>query len=63
VVDKQRIRLEHTAKDAGEDEVEDVPTDGWFPNRPDGIEFGVSEQFMLLRKFGVVLTLGDTDDE
>jgi|SRR6202162_1588331 len=50
----------------GADEVEDVPTDAWFPNRPAGIEFGVSEQSMFLPRFGVVLTLltlGDADDD
>lgn len=49
-----------------EDEVEDVSTDAWFPNRSNGIEFGVSEQSMLLRKYGIVLTLltlGDADDD
>ena len=45
-------------------EVEDVPTDAWFPHRPAGIEFGISEQSMFLPRFGVVLTLltlGDAD--
>lgn len=40
-----------------EDEVEDVATDAWFVNRPPGVEFGLSEQSMLLPRFGVVLTL------
>jgi hypothetical protein len=46
------------------DEVEDVPTDAWFPDRPLNVELGVSEQSMLLPRFGVVitiLTLGDED--
>lgn len=49
-----------------EDEVEDVPTDAWFPNRPNGAEFEVSEQSTLLPRYGVVLTLltlGDADDD
>lgn len=50
----------------GDDEVEEVPTDAWFSQRPEGIEFEVSEQSMLLRRFGIVLTLltlGDAEDE
>ena len=50
---------------AGE-EVEDISTDAWFPDRPAGVEFGVSEQSMFLPRFGVVLTLltlGDGEDE
>jgi hypothetical protein len=41
----------------GAAEVEDMPPDAWFPNRPAGIEFGVSEQSMLLTSYGVVLTI------
>jgi hypothetical protein len=47
------------------DEVQDVRVDAWFPDRPMRVEFGVSEQSMLLPHFGVVLTiltLGDADE-
>ncbi|MGI8958351.1 MAG: ImmA/IrrE family metallo-endopeptidase [Bryobacteraceae bacterium] len=50
----------------GGEEVEDVSTDAWFPDRPAGVEFGVSEQSMFLPRFGIVLTLltfGDAEDE
>jgi hypothetical protein len=55
--------FDHSVRD---DEVEDVPIDAWFPNRPNGAEFGVSEQSMFLPRYGVVLTLltiGDADDD
>lgn len=48
------------------DEVEDIPTDAWFPDRPNSAEFGVSEQSMLLPRYATVLTLltiGDPDDD
>jgi len=49
-----------------DEEVEDVGADAWFPNRPTGIGFGVSEQSMLLARYRVVLTiltLADSDDD
>ena len=50
----------------GAAEAEDMLPDAWFPNRPAGIEFGVSEQSMLLTSYGVVLTiltLGDAEED
>lgn len=47
-------------------ELQEVPLDAWFPDRPMNVEFGVSEQSMLPPRFGVVLTiltLGDADEE
>jgi Zn-dependent peptidase ImmA (M78 family) len=47
-------------------EVEEVPVDAWFPDRPTSVEFGVSEQSMFLRTYGTVLTLlsiGDSEDD
>lgn len=48
------------------EEVQDVPFDAWFLDRLQNAEVAVSEQAVLLKKHGVVLsilTLGDIDDE
>ncbi len=39
------------------DEVDEVPTDAWFPDRHNGVEFAVSEQSMRLGGYDTVLTL------
>ena len=49
----------------GSDHVEDVDTDAWFPHRPAGVEFGLSEQSVLLPRYSTVLTIltiGDAED-
>ena len=47
------------------DEVDEVPTDAWFPDRHNGVKFAVSEQSMRLGGYDTVLTLltiGDSDN-